>query len=71
MVNTTDLIDNKPKEAVTENWSSTKSLVRRNIDQAIARGNVDMETLLIMKELLEACRPTTMEDYLEEERSDN
>ena len=49
-------------------WKDTKEDMRYNLDLAISRGKADKETLEIMKELLEICKPiTTMEEYLEDD----
>lgn len=51
-----------------EIWRGTKQDLEYNIDLAISRGRADKETLEIMKELLEVCKPIiTMEEYLEDD----
>ena len=72
MVNFTKL-DNYvlPDTTIDVIWDDTKEQLNSNIDLALKRGNADKETLEIMKELLDICKPIiTMEDYMEEDHGE-
>lgn len=51
----------KQKNYNDPNWELTKENFNVSIDVAMARGNVDKEVLLIMKELLNSCKPSIVE----------
>jgi len=52
-------------------WQDYKEAIKKGIDQAIERGNTDVDVLYIMKELLDddVVRPKkkSIEDYFEEQ----
>jgi hypothetical protein len=49
-------------------WEKNKEVLLQNIDEVIDRGNIDKETLVVMKEIISAAKmkKRTMTEYFED-----
>ena len=54
--------------SVITSWEKDKEVLLQNIDEVIDRGNIDKETMVVMKEIINAAKTKkrTMAEYFEE-----
>jgi hypothetical protein len=65
MVKLQDLFEQDSK-ATTDEWDSAKEDLKKNINSTLELGSVDPEVLLIMKELLDLAKVSSMLSYIED-----